>query len=80
MQQRRDREPWVEKQAAVLIRDHGDGAYTQSRRMMREADDLSEIKYWSSVKDIVARRIRMGETSNSTATRIRAHLCETVGP
>ena len=75
MRQRRDREAWVEKQAAILIRDLGDDAYAESRRMMREASDLSEIAYWGSVKDIVARRI-----CSSTATRVRLQLCETVAP
>jgi hypothetical protein len=80
MRYRGDREVWVERQAETLIRELGDDAYGETRRMMRAADDLSEIRSWNSVREVVARRICIGESSNSAATRLRAHLCETLDP
>ena len=64
MRHQRDQKAWIERQAEILIRDLENGAYAVTRRMMRSANDLSEIRYWSSVKEVVAIRVCFGEVSD----------------
>jgi hypothetical protein len=55
--QRRQRaERLAEVEAEVLIRDHGDGAYSEARRCEREASDIDTAAEWRRVALAIARK------------------------
>ena len=53
---RRERANRIDAEAAALIRVFGDGGYAAARKKVREASDLSSMRYWGAVKEAVAGR------------------------
>ena len=66
---------WIDAEADALIRDFGVRAYAAARMKVRDASDLSTMRYWGAVKDAVAQ-----ESSIAQTIRGHAQLCETVAP
>ncbi len=71
----REGAPWVDAEADKLIRDFGVGAYAAARKQVRDANDLSTMRYWGAVKDAIAQGTSIAMTIGS-----HAQLCETVAP
>lgn len=72
MRTRRERANWIDVEAAALVRVFGHGAYAEARKKVREAGDLSAIRYWDAVKDVVA--------GGAGLTKTICGLCETIPP
>ncbi len=66
---------WIDAEADALIRDFGVGAYAAARKKVRDAGDLSTMRYWGAVKDAVAQGTSIAKTISG-----HAQLCETVAP
>ena len=69
---RRERAHWIDVEAAALVRVFGHGAYAEARKKVREAGDLSAIRYWDAVKNVVA--------GGTGITKTICGLCETIPP
>jgi hypothetical protein len=71
----REMATWIDTEADALIRDFGVGAYAAARKKVRDANDLSTVRYWGAVKDAVAQGTSIAQTISG-----HAQLCETVAP
>ena len=70
--QRRERARWIDVEADALVRVFGDGAHAAARKKVREASDMSAMRYWGAVKEAVA--------GGTGLTQTIGGLCETVPP
>jgi hypothetical protein len=84
LRRRRERIEHIEAEAEALVDELGFGAYAEARLKEREANDFSELRYWSQVALAIARkvgkRVALDSATRMTIGADFARMLETAPP
>jgi hypothetical protein len=83
LRRRRERIEHIEAEAEALVDELGFGAYAEARLRERDANDFSELRYWSQVTLAIARkvgkRVALDSATRMTISADFARMLETTG-